>query len=80
MDHLEQSFLVMNGDVITNLDYSDLFQFHKQHKALLPLERIKRISRSISGLSTMESIIVLLTTSKTLTYIPGQYGRLRVRT
>ena len=42
MDHLEQSFLVMNGDVITNLDYSDLFQFHKQHKALVTIGTYKK--------------------------------------
>ena len=28
---LEQTFLVMNGDLITTLDYRDLFNFHKQH-------------------------------------------------
>jgi len=37
MDHLEQSFLVMNGDVITNLNYRDLFQFHKQRQALITI-------------------------------------------
>ena len=31
---LEESFLVMNGDVITNLDYGDLFKFHKSEKAV----------------------------------------------
>jgi NDP-sugar pyrophosphorylase family protein len=31
---LDQTFLVMNGDVITNLDYSDLVAFHKQRGAL----------------------------------------------
>ena len=42
MAHLEQSFLVMNGDVITNLDYRDLFQFHKQHKALITVGTYKK--------------------------------------
>lgn len=31
---LEESFLVMNGDVITNLDYGDLLKFHKREKAV----------------------------------------------
>jgi len=31
---LEKSFLVMNGDVITNLDYSDLIAFHEQKGAV----------------------------------------------
>lgn len=37
MTHLTQSFLVMNGDVITNLNYDDLIKFHKRHKALLTI-------------------------------------------
>ena len=42
MDHLEQSFLVMNGDVITNLNYRDLFQFHKQRQALITIGTYKK--------------------------------------
>lgn len=30
---LKESFLVMNGDIITNLDYGELLRFHKQEKA-----------------------------------------------
>jgi NDP-mannose synthase len=37
MRHLEERFLVMNGDVITNLNYGHLFEFHKQHKALITI-------------------------------------------
>ena len=32
--NLEQRFLVMNGDVITNLNYRDLITFHKDHNAI----------------------------------------------
>jgi len=42
MDHLDQTFLVMNGDVITNLDYSDFFQFHKQHQGLITIGTYKK--------------------------------------
>jgi len=42
MHHLEESFLVMNGDVITDLDYSDLFQFHKQHQGLVTVGTYKK--------------------------------------
>ncbi|MGE3539073.1 MAG: sugar phosphate nucleotidyltransferase [Candidatus Tectimicrobiota bacterium] len=35
MPHLGEHFLVMNGDIITNLNYAHLLQFHKQHKGLL---------------------------------------------
>jgi NDP-sugar pyrophosphorylase family protein len=31
---LDQTFLVMNGDVITNLDYADLIAFHKKQGAI----------------------------------------------
>jgi len=34
MSDLEQTFLVMNGDLITNLDYSSLVAFHKQQSAI----------------------------------------------
>src|SRR5512145_501048 len=35
MAHLAERFLVMNGDVITNLDYGDLVTFHRQHQGLI---------------------------------------------
>ena len=31
---LDQSFLVMNGDLITNLNYQDMFAFHKEQRAI----------------------------------------------
>jgi NDP-sugar pyrophosphorylase family protein len=34
INHLEQSFLVMNGDLITSLNYRDLVGFHKNHGAV----------------------------------------------
>jgi NDP-sugar pyrophosphorylase family protein len=34
IDDLDQSFLVMNGDIITNLDYKDLITFHKTQGAI----------------------------------------------
>ena len=30
IDYLEDAFLVMNGDVLTTIDYSDLFKFHQE--------------------------------------------------
>jgi len=30
---LDETFLMMNGDILTNLDYSDLMKFHKQYQA-----------------------------------------------
>lgn len=37
MDHLDERFLVMNGDVITNLDYGDLLRFHKSRQPLITI-------------------------------------------
>jgi NDP-sugar pyrophosphorylase family protein len=34
INDLDQSFLVMNGDLITDLDYRDLIAFHKQQGAI----------------------------------------------
>lgn len=34
VERLDQQFLVMNGDLITSLDYRDLLAFHHQHSAL----------------------------------------------
>lgn len=31
---LEEDFLVMNGDVLCNLDYADMFRFHRKHGGL----------------------------------------------
>lgn len=34
IDGLEDNFLVMNGDLLTNIDYSDLMKFHTESGAL----------------------------------------------
>jgi NDP-sugar pyrophosphorylase family protein len=34
---LDQTFLVMNGDLLTNLDFNALVQFHRQQKAVLTI-------------------------------------------
>ncbi len=34
IDGLDKTFLVMNGDVLTNLDYSTLVEFHEQNQAI----------------------------------------------
>ena len=39
---LEQTFLVMNGDLITSLDYRDLFSFHKQHGHIATIGSYRR--------------------------------------
>jgi NDP-mannose synthase len=39
---LEETFLVMNGDILTDLDYLDLLEFHTRKKALATVATFKR--------------------------------------
>ncbi len=42
---LPENFIVMNGDLLTNLDYADLFRSHEQSGALLTVATYQRDSR-----------------------------------
>jgi len=42
IDGLDDTFLVMNADVLTNLDYRELVQFHKEHPALATIGAYQR--------------------------------------
>jgi NDP-mannose synthase len=37
VDHLDDTFLVMNGDVLTALDYRDLIDYHRKHGNLVTI-------------------------------------------
>jgi NDP-mannose synthase len=37
IDHLDQPFLAMNGDVLTTFDYGELMRFHDEHDAPLTI-------------------------------------------
>jgi NDP-sugar pyrophosphorylase family protein len=37
IEGLDETFLVMNGDILTTLDYSKLIEFHKEKKAALTI-------------------------------------------
>jgi NDP-sugar pyrophosphorylase family protein len=39
---LDETFLVMNGDVLTDLDYKELIQHHKQQKAVVTIAMHRR--------------------------------------
>jgi NDP-sugar pyrophosphorylase family protein len=39
---LEDNFVVMNGDILTNIDYRDLFNFHLKHKGIATIATAKR--------------------------------------
>jgi NDP-mannose synthase len=42
IDGLDETFLVMNADVLTNLDYRKLVRFHKSHDALATIGAYQR--------------------------------------
>ena len=49
LDQLPEHFLVMNGDVLTDLDYCDLMLQHRQSGAPLTVATYQREVRSIPG-------------------------------
>lgn len=46
---LQDNFLVMNGDVLTNLNYSDLFEYHILKKNLFTISGFQRVLYSEFG-------------------------------
>jgi len=38
----ESPFLVMNGDILTNIDYVDLYEFHKKKNSIITVASYKR--------------------------------------
>ena len=47
---LDQSFLVMNGDIVTNLDYQDLITFHKTQGAIATIGTYEKIFKVDLGI------------------------------
>ncbi len=45
IDNLPESFLVMNGDILTDLNYRDIFEFHKNSKASFTISSSIRESK-----------------------------------
>lgn len=39
---LDDSFLIMNGDILTDLNFSDIFKYHKNHNGLATIATYKR--------------------------------------
>jgi len=42
IDHLDKNFLVMNGDILTDLDYHALFKAHVKHDAIATVATYQR--------------------------------------
>ncbi len=55
---LNDSFLVMNGDILTDLDYSDLINHHRQRGAMLTIGAYERTVRVDFGVIEAEGSLV----------------------
>ncbi|MBI1281591.1 MAG: NTP transferase domain-containing protein [Anaerolineaceae bacterium] len=49
VEGLDDTFLIMNGDLLTSLNMGELIQFHKQHKALATISTIVRHTQITLG-------------------------------
>lgn len=49
IDRLDDSFLVMNGDVLTTLDYSNLMELHRESGNIVTIASHRRVVRSDYG-------------------------------
>lgn len=77
LDRLPEQFLVMNGDVLTDLDYADLMQQHRASRAPLTVATYQRQARIDYGVLTTEAgRVVEFTEKPTIDYrvSMGVYG------
>jgi NDP-mannose synthase len=69
LDRLPEQFLVMNGDVLTDLDYADLMRQHRESDAPLTVATYQRQARIDYGvLTTEEGRVVEFTEKPTIDY------------
>lgn len=54
-EELSEPFLMMNGDVLTTLDYSELVNYHKRHKAAATIALKKRDIKIDFGVVELDS-------------------------
>lgn len=54
-DELKETFLMMNGDVLTTLDYSDLMNYHKRKKAIATIALKKRTVKIDFGVPEIDA-------------------------
>jgi NDP-mannose synthase len=70
LDQLPEQFLVMNGDVLTDLDYSDLMRQHRELDAPLTVATYQRQARIDYGvLTTKDGHVVEFTEKPTIDYL-----------
>jgi NDP-sugar pyrophosphorylase family protein len=69
LDRLPEKFLVMNGDVITDLDYADLMRQHRESDAPLTVATYQRQAQIDYGvLTTRDGQVVEFTEKPTIDY------------
>jgi NDP-mannose synthase len=69
LDRLPEEFLVMNGDVLTDLDYADLMRQHRESDAPLTVATYQRQARIDYGvLTTKDGHVVKFTEKPTIDY------------
>jgi NDP-sugar pyrophosphorylase family protein len=69
IDRLPEHFLVMNGDVLTDLDYANLLERHMQWHAPLTVATYKRqVKIDFGTLETIDGHIVKFSEKPTLSY------------
>ncbi|MFJ6726513.1 MULTISPECIES: sugar phosphate nucleotidyltransferase [unclassified Streptomyces] len=76
-DRLPESFLVMNGDVLTDLDYADVLRRHREAAAPLTIATYARtVSIDFGVLTTDDSKVVAFTEKPSMDYrvSMGVYG------
>jgi len=55
IDSLDESFLVLNGDICTNLDFTALLEFHMSHGELATIATYQRIEKIELGVLHLDS-------------------------
>jgi NDP-mannose synthase len=58
IDNLDGTFIAMNGDVLTNLDYSELVDFHQEREAALTVAmRSQRVNLDLGVISSNDGFV-----------------------
>ena len=57
---LPDDFLVMNGDVLTDLNYSEFFMYHQSHKNIFTISAIQREDRNEYGILEVDEKNILV--------------------
>ena len=56
ISNLPENFLVMNGDLLTDLDFRELYNFHIEHQALLTVSTYHRTSKIDFGVLDLDEV------------------------